>query len=212
MGNSPLKKVRPKAAVGQDFFVAAYCAKLSSPVFMKKISVVVVIILAGVLSAAAQKDDCSRTTDKGFSYCAPEFWTTTEEGPRPVKLNTGSIIRKHVGPIQDDFPPSFNVGVFVSAVPLKFFADTIKEGILKDKPEEKRSLVSSGAFTAASGANGHKTVFDFNLRGSKARAVLYTFDIGKEKVHFTCMTLQSHPTVDEKFFDAIMKTFRLEKK
>src|SRR5436190_2192033 len=164
-------------------------------------------MLACALSALAQ-ETCTRHMEAagGFSYCLPAGWTVQEYPGQKFKVVTG--------PTSEVFTANINVQANNNTAELRSYADAgIKAYLANGGSLGKNNLSLAGRseFITDSGEKADKAVFRVEHKGMMVLVLQYVVDTGKGKLHFTGTTLESEKGVNEKLFDAAMKTFKIEK-
>jgi hypothetical protein len=155
----------------------------------------------------AQKD-CVKYVDTtgGFSFCVPEGWTLT--------VQPGQKFKVVMGPASQFFVANINIQVNKNTTELRSYADAgIKAYLASKSPigAQNLTLLSRSDFLTDSKERADKAVFREEYQGKVLVIIQYVIDTGTGKLHLAGTTLAAERNVNEKLFDASMKTFELLK-
>ncbi len=174
---------------------------------MTKIFAITLLILTFVVANNAQAK-CERYSPPGagFSVCIPEGWTLQDD-------DKGAKFKNAVSPASSGSPANLIFLLDETPLKLKEYVDASNVETLKNPATlgfSSIKLASRSDFVTDTNEPGVKSVFLETYQGTQLYAVQYMYDAGKKKLIITFTTLESAKAVNEKIFDAAVKTLKAD--
>jgi hypothetical protein len=124
----------------------------------------------------------------------------------------GSKYKSAFGPASDVFRANLNFQDEMTAISLDDYADACIEHILKTYEKlgaTNAKRVSRTEIVTDSKERGIKVAYLCEYKGLQINSVQYLFDTGKKKLIATFTALEAEKAVNDRIFDAAIKTFEI---
>jgi hypothetical protein len=171
----------------------------------KTIASILLTLFLAVSGLAQAPADRYIATAGGFSLRPPTGWK--------LEQKEGEKYKSAFGPASEVFVPNLNFKDAVNAIALAEYADASVEYILKTYEKfgaTNLKLISRTDFVTDSKERGVKIVFRCEYKGMQINTAQYYFDTGVIKLIATFTALESEKAVNDKLFDAAVKTLQIE--